>query len=174
MKKIHLHKSGKEKIVFVSGKFNIVHPGHLRLLNFAKNCGDKLVVGLLADESDGVVVGFDDRKTAVESLEAVNEVIVTTSEGLVDLLESLKPDVVVKGREYARQFNIEKETVKSYGGRLLFSGGDVTFSSRDLIKREILKQNLFELERKANSSLHGIVAMKSLQVLCRSFLIKKG
>ena len=174
MKKIHLHKSGKEKIVFVSGKFNIVHPGHLRLLNFAKNCGDKLVVGLLADESDGVVVGFDDRKTAVESLEAVNEVIVTTSEGLVDLLESLKPDVVVKGREYARQFNIEKETVKSYGGRLLFSGGDVTFSSRDLIKREILKQNLFELEREsefltARNSSHGKLAS-----VMQKFSNKKG
>ena len=87
-----------EKVIFVSGKFNIVHLGHLRLLNFAKTCGDKLIVGLLSDESDGVVVGIEDRKAAVESLEAVNEVVVTPPGGLSDLLNLLKPDVVVKGR----------------------------------------------------------------------------
>ena len=164
----------KEKLVFVSGKFNIVHPGHLRLLNFAKTCGDRLIVGLLADESDGVVVGVEDRMNAVISLEAVNEVVVTKSESLGELLQELKPDFVVKGREYARQFNIEKDVVKTYGGKLLFSGGDVTFSSRDLIKKEILKQNIFELEEGSSFLKTRKSSHEKLADLMQKFSAKKG
>ena len=174
MKKKYLKNNRPEKVIFVSGKFNIVHPGHLRLLNFAKTCGDKLIVGLLSDESDGVVVGIEDRKAAVESLEAVNEVVVTPPGGLSDLLNLLKPDVVVKGREYARQFNLEKEIVKSYGGVLLFSGGDVTFSSRDLIKKEILKQNVFELESESKFLNSRNSSHEKLTMLMQKFENKKG
>ena len=128
-----------EKTVFVSGKFNIIHPGHLRLLNFAKTCGKKLIVGLLDDESDGVVLGIEDRLAAVKALEAVDEVVVIEKDGLTNILMDLKPAVVVKGQEYAGANNLEKELVSSYGGRLLFSSGEVRFSSRDLIKKEIVR-----------------------------------
>ena len=63
-----------QKIVFAAGNFNIVHPGHLRLINFAKSCGELLVVGLFTDDSPGVIVGFDDRRAGLVSLESVDEV----------------------------------------------------------------------------------------------------
>ena len=53
------------KVVFVSGNFNILHPGHLRLLRFAKECGDYLVVGVLDNNTPG---SFIDEKLRLESV----------------------------------------------------------------------------------------------------------
>ena len=60
-----------KRLVFVSGNFNIIHPGHLRLLSFARSCGDALVVGLFADGAVGTMVRFEDRKASLLALEAV-------------------------------------------------------------------------------------------------------
>ena len=54
-----------KRIVFVSGKFNIIHPGHLRLLNFARSCGDFLVIGLLDDSYPEIVIDQKSRKEAL-------------------------------------------------------------------------------------------------------------
>ena len=53
----------------------------------------------------------------------------------------MKPRIVVKGKEYEQAFNEESEIISSYGGKLVFSSGDVSFSSLDLLKKEMASDN---------------------------------
>ncbi len=142
-----LKKSLKDKtIVFISGNFNIVHPGHLRLINFARSCGDVLVVGLSTDECAGVIVGFDDRREGLVNLESVDFVTPVGPDDLLAVLEALRPNVVVKGKEHEGFQNPELSIVHAYGGQLIFSSGEATFSSRDLIRRELSNPSAVALQ----------------------------
>ncbi len=132
----------KHRSVFVAGIFNVLHPGHIRLLKFAKECGDKLIVGVISDTlaGDGAHVAQDFRLEAVKMNALVDEVFLVQTSVEQEVLR-LKPDIVVKGKEHESQKNPEQKAVESYGGKLIFSSGDVVFSSLDLIRREIGTQN---------------------------------
>jgi rfaE bifunctional protein kinase chain/domain len=132
---------GAHKIVFVSGNFNVVHPGHLRLLNFAKDCGDFLVVGVFEDSNGRSHVPEDLRLEAVQSISLVDYAFIlrTPPEKLIAML---KPAVVVKGKDREAGENPEREVVESYGGKLFFGSGEIRFSSFDLLQRELLETNL--------------------------------
>lgn len=132
-----------KRLVFVSGNFNIIHPGHLRLLNFARSCGDALLVGLFVDGSLGTMVKFEDRKAGLLALEVVDEVISLEPDNLLECISSLKPQTVVKGKEHEGLSNLEQEAVLNYGGHLLFSSGEQSFSSRDLIRLELANPSNF-------------------------------
>jgi cytidyltransferase-like protein len=133
-----------KRLVFVSGNFNIIHPGHLRLLSFARSCGDTLVVGLFADGAAGTMVRFEDRKASLLALEAVNEVVALEPSELLGFIASLKPHTVVKGKEHEALSNSEQDAVSTYGGHLLFSSGEQAFSSRDLIRQELANPANFQ------------------------------
>lgn len=127
----------KEKIL-ITGNFNILHPGHLRILKFAKDLGDKLIVGVHSDEigGSGVHVPEDMRLENVKSNIWVDEAFLM-KRPITEVLKDLKPDIVIKGKEYQDAQNPELEIVESYGGRLIFSSGEVTFSSVDLISKDL-------------------------------------
>ncbi len=132
---------GKHKIVFVSGNFNIVHPGHLRLLRFAAECGDFLVVGIYADNlKHGALVPEQLRQENIESISWVDFAFILHIPP-EDFIQHLKPQIVVKGKEHEPHFNAELEVVKQYGGKLLFGSGDIIFSSVDLLRREFHELN---------------------------------
>ena len=133
-----------KRLVFVSGNFNIIHPGHLRLLSFARSCGDALVVGLFADGAVGTMVRFEDRKASLLALEAVCEVVALEPSELLGFIASLKPHTVVKGKEHETLSNGEQDAVSTYGGHLLFSSGEQAFSSRDLIRQELANPTNFQ------------------------------
>lgn len=128
------------RVVFVSGNFNIVHPGHLRLLQFAAECGDFLAVGVFSDASSGVTIPADMRLEGIRAIGIVNHAFLL-HEKLESFLAKLKPEIVVKGKEFEDRFNSEKAVVESYGGHLLFGSGEVRFSSLDLLQRELLETN---------------------------------
>jgi rfaE bifunctional protein kinase chain/domain len=122
-------------IAFISGKFNIVHPGHLRLFKFAAENADFLVVGVAPDN------GARDTLPAELRLEAVRAVNLVDYAFLLDapaeeMVAALRPEVVVKGKEFQDKLNLEQKAVDAYGGRLLFSAGEVAFSSLNLIRNE--------------------------------------
>lgn len=134
-------KGLKKRIVFVSGNFNIVHPGHLRLLRYAKECGDFLVVGVNATViSSGAILHENLRLDGVSSISIIDFAFVL-HDPVEEFISALKPDIVVKGREHENKINAEQKAVKSYGGKLLFSSGDISFSSLDLLKREFQDYN---------------------------------
>lgn len=126
------------RTVFVSGFFNILHPGHVRLLRFASEMGDRLVVGVLPDDLDRdvVTVSEGNRLEAIQSLRMVDDSFVIEG-SVTDTILQLRPDIVVKGREHLNRENEEVKVLSTYGGRLVFSSGDSFFSSTDLIRSEV-------------------------------------
>jgi len=130
-------KIKKNKKVFVSGSFNIIHPGHLRLLRFAKNCGNKLTVGVLSDDVAGssAHVVEDLRLESIKTLNWVDEAFIIRG-SVEQTINDIKPEIIVKGKEHESRFNSEQQLVAKYGGSLLFSSGENLFSSIDLIHKE--------------------------------------
>lgn len=131
----NLKKSG-QTISFVSGNFNIIHPGHLRFLLFAAEQADILVVGLYDYQwSISAYFSNDERCAALAALSCVDHVI-TINNDLKEVLRAMQPEVVVKGKEFEDLSNEETEVLEEVGGKLLFSSGEKQFSSRELLSRQ--------------------------------------
>ena len=128
------------KKVFISGDFNILHPGHLRLLKFAKNSGDYLVVGVNSDNISNKGISQDIRLESIEATSYVDEAFILDYSSL-DYIRINKPDIVVKGKEHEIKENPELSIIESYGGKLLFSSGEIGFSSIDLLRKEFMSVN---------------------------------
>lgn len=124
-------------VVFVSGHFNVIHPGHLRLLRFAKECGTRLIVAVESDRLAGPSAHVPEhlRLDGVLSNTFVDEAFVF-DEDIASVIGRIRPDIVVKGKEHESRFNREAEVLAHYGGKLIFSSGETVFSSLDLIRRE--------------------------------------
>lgn len=128
-------RSRGKKIVQCHGCFDVVHPGHLRYLEFARRQGDLLIVTLAGDNADEQVARpFTPQETRAENLAAlmfVDYVHIVAEPTVRDVLATVRPDVYVKGREFehARDsaFAAERAIVEGYGGRILFSSGDIAF-----------------------------------------------
>ena len=124
--------------VFVSGDFNILHPGHLRFLKFAKESGDYLVVGINNDElSNNKGIPQNVRLESIKATSYVDESFIL-NESASEYIRKNKPDIVVKGKEHEEMQNPELEVINSYGGKLLFSSGEIGFSSLDLLREDSL------------------------------------
>jgi rfaE bifunctional protein nucleotidyltransferase chain/domain len=96
------------KIIFTNGCFDVVHRGHLRLLQYCKSIGNKVVVGINSDASIKKLKGDnrpvnnqEDRKLLLESLVYVDEVIIFNEETPYNLIKCIKPDIIVKGGDYS-------------------------------------------------------------------------
>jgi len=137
-------RSAGKRVVQCHGCFDIVHPGHVRYLRYAKSLGDALIVSITADRwidkgVDRPYVSQDMRLENLAALEFVDYVCVDDHARAREILDRLKPDIYVKGKEYETQtdsrFAEEKRLVESYGGQIAFSSGDVVFSSTRIIER---------------------------------------
>ncbi len=146
VKAIRDRAASAKRIVFVAGNFNTVHPGHLRLLRFAAECGDFLVVGVADDQVKGVALPAQLRLDGVTAISFVDYSFVMDC-APEELIRALQPAVVVKGVEHEAHVNPEQAAVDEYGGKLLFSSGEMRFSSLDLLKRDILESNLSSIVR---------------------------
>lgn len=135
------------RISFVSGNFNIVHPGHLRLLKLAADMADILVVGLMPDSVSGVSVPSTMRLDSIRALSIVDHAFVLDG-SVAEFIAQLRPDIVVKGKEFENAHNPEAAVVGSYGGKLIFSSGDMQFASMDLLRHEFSRREPLPL-------LHG-------------------
>ena len=112
-----------EKIVFTNGCFDIIHAGHVGYLNEAKKLGDKLVVAINDDNSVRRLKGVgrpinpvERRMAVLAGLEAVDWVVSFKEDTPEALLESLRPEVLVKGGDYGIDQVVGGDFVRSYGG----------------------------------------------------------
>jgi len=125
-------------IAFVHGNFNVVHPGHLRLLNFAAECADLLFVAVHDKTSSDAFIDEGFRLNGVQAIGVVDEAFLIAPARIAEFIQALKPDIVVKGKEHELKENFEDNIVETYGGKLIFSAGEVQFSSLDVLRREFL------------------------------------
>ena len=159
-----LRREGKT-LVQCHGCFDIVHPGHIRYLQFARQQGAHLLVSVSADEVVGKGPGRpfiheDLRLENLAALEVVDSVVLDHNSWAGPVLQTLRPDVYVKGKEYERgtdqRFLREKQIVEGYGGRVIYSSGDVIYSSTFILDRFRDRFRLEEEKVGVFCSRHGI------------------
>ncbi len=146
IKKI-LNKNKDKKSIMCHGNFDLVHPGHIRHLMYAKSKADILIASCTADnqikkKKSVPVIPEKLRANNLASLEMVDFVIIDNNETPLKNINIIKPNYFIKGYEYNLKKNPktikEIKVVKNYGGKVIFSPGDVIFSSSNLKE----KQNL--------------------------------
>lgn len=143
LKKIGSLKLRSKKIILCHGVFDVVHPGHIRHLLYAKNKADILVVSLTADRfvKKGIYrphIPEDIRALNLSALEMVDYVLIDNHEKPNELIKSLQPNYFAKGFEYGTSglpsaTKEEKKIVESYGGKMIFTPGDIVYSSTKLL-----------------------------------------
>lgn len=113
-------------LVFTNGCFDLIHPGHVDLLERARSLGDRLVVGINSDRSVRAIKGPDRplqdqeaRKAVLLGLRSVDEVVIFDELTPESLIDKLRPDVLVKGGDWTVDEIIGAELVTSYGGKVL-------------------------------------------------------
>jgi rfaE bifunctional protein nucleotidyltransferase chain/domain len=114
------------RVVFTNGCFDLLHPGHIALLERAKAEGDVLVVGINSDRSVRALKGPTrpilpeaERKESLLALEAVDRVVVYDEETPAETIAALVPDVLVKGADWALDAIVGREVVEQSGGRVV-------------------------------------------------------
>ncbi len=128
--------------VFTNGCFDLLHVGHVRLLAFARSLGDRLVVGLNSDASVRLLKGptrpivpVEERREMLFALDSVDQVIVFEEPTPLLLIEALRPEVLVKGPDYAVRECCGAKLVESYGGRVVIPNWPVRHSSTRIVER---------------------------------------
>ncbi|WP_428897426.1 D-beta-D-heptose 7-phosphate kinase / D-beta-D-heptose 1-phosphate adenosyltransferase [Parelusimicrobium proximum] len=119
---VDTHRKKDEKIVFTNGVFDILHAGHVSLLEFAKNKGDVLILGLNTDASVRRLKGPTrpvnkqaDRALVAAALEAVDGVVLFGEDTPLNVIKIVRPDVLVKGGDY----NADDVVGKEFSGRVV-------------------------------------------------------
>ncbi|MEI8606054.1 adenylyltransferase/cytidyltransferase family protein [Pseudoalteromonas sp. B160] len=138
----------KRKTVLVIGNFDILHPGHIRLLKFAKECGDYLIVAVNNDSNMLIKSRVSElhRLEMVQSLECVDEAFLTELCSN-SLIANYQPYAVVKGKEFEEKENPEYKALKTYGGKLIFGSGEFESNSEQYITRTISHGHNFDYKK---------------------------
>ncbi len=119
-------KNEGKKIVFTNGCFDILHRGHVEYLNSARKYGDLLIIGVNTDSSVKLLKGDDrplveeqDRAYILSQLISVDAVVLFEEETPLDLINEVKPDVLVKGGDYTVDEVVGRDVVESNGGKVI-------------------------------------------------------
>ena len=112
-------------MVFTNGCFDLLHAGHVTLLQHARDQGDILFLGLNADASikrlkgpDRPVQNEQDRASIMSGLGCINYIVLFEEDTPIKLIEAIKPDVIVKGGDYRPDEVVGADVVKAHGGRV--------------------------------------------------------
>ena len=129
-------------IVFTNGCFDIIHAGHIDLLQRAKALGTKLIVGINSDESVRAIKGSgrpvqaeNARKEVLLGLLSVDEVVIFNELTPENLIKSIKPDVLVKGGDWREEEIIGADFVRGYGGQVFSLPLKDGYSSSEIVDR---------------------------------------
>ena len=170
----------KNKVIMCHGVFDVVHPGHIRHLAFAKTKADILIASVTCDKfvSKGKYrphIPENLRAYSLSAFDMVDYVIIDENQTPITNLQFIKPDLFAKGFEYSDDLPLETtkeiETMDSYGGEVLFSPGDIIYSSSNLlnnhlpnISHEKLRSLMGQCKITINGLINSIKLFKDLKV----------
>ena len=154
-------------VILAHGCFDILHPGHLRHLTYAKSKADILIVSVTADRfiTKGIYrphVPENIRAESITMLEMVDYVVIDNHETPLELISQLKPNYFAKGFEYGVENPAtlaETQAVESYGGEMVFTPGDIVYSSTKLLDTHLPKlqiEKLADLMKRFNITFGGL------------------
>jgi D-beta-D-heptose 7-phosphate kinase/D-beta-D-heptose 1-phosphate adenosyltransferase len=142
---LQLARSWREqrlKIAFANGCFDLLHPGHISLLEQARCSADRLIVGLNADLSIRRLKGPNRpvqsevaRATVLASMKSVDAVVIFTEDTPINLIETLEPDVLVKGADYTLDKVVGADLVISRGGKVVLAELLTGHSTTETVRR---------------------------------------
>jgi D-beta-D-heptose 7-phosphate kinase/D-beta-D-heptose 1-phosphate adenosyltransferase len=119
------HRRQKKTIVFTNGCFDVLHRGHIEYLKFCRQQGDVVVLGLNSDKSVRMLKGpgrpinsQDDRAALLAAMEMIDYVTLFDEPSVLNLVKKVRPDVLVKGEDWALKGVVGREFVESYGGKV--------------------------------------------------------
>ncbi len=119
------HRASGKRVVFTNGCFDLIHLGHVQYFRYAKAQGDLLVVGVNTDCSirrlkgeKRPIINEQDRVSVLEELESIDYLVRFDEDTPMNLIEQIRPDVLVKGADYRKEQVVGWEQVESYGGRV--------------------------------------------------------
>jgi D-beta-D-heptose 7-phosphate kinase/D-beta-D-heptose 1-phosphate adenosyltransferase len=134
-----------ERIVFTNGCFDILHVGHVTLLQRARREGDRLVVGVNTDESvsrlkgpSRPIIGEEERSKVLAALSSVDAVILFDEPTPMALIHAIRPHVLVKGGDYTEDTVVGAKEVRSWGGKVVLVPLVEGFSTTDVLKKAAL------------------------------------
>jgi rfaE bifunctional protein kinase chain/domain len=160
-----------EKVVMCHGVFDVVHPGHMRHLMYAKSKADILIASLTADHH--ITKGHyrphipqHIRAANLAAFEMVDYVVIDKNTTPLDNIKILQPDFFAKGYEYSgekkpKKTQEEEQLLESYGGEMIFTPGDVVYSSSKFISsaEPVLRiEKLAALMELENISIQDLIA----------------
>lgn len=116
-----------QTVVFTNGVFDLLHPGHVRYLRSARTLGDALIVGVNSDRSVRALAKSPGRPVTPEAeraeilsaIEAVDAVVVFDEDTPLEMITALRPDVLVKGADWAEDAIVGRDVVEAGGGRVV-------------------------------------------------------
>jgi len=142
MKRVAEWRAAGETIVFTNGCFDLLHVGHVTLLEDCRKFGSKLVLGLNTDASvqrlkgpSRPVVGERERARVMAALAAVDAVVLFDEDTPLELIRALKPNVLVKGGDYSVETVVGHEDVIAAGGRVEIVPTVQGFSTSNLMRK---------------------------------------
>ena len=130
-------------VVFTNGCYDLLHPGHIRLLEQARSLGDVLILALNSDSSvrrmkgpSRPLISESDRADMAAALEAVDAVTLFQEDTPRELIAEVLPDVLVKGADWSH-FIAGREEVEAAGGRVLTISLEPGYSTTNIVERII-------------------------------------
>ena len=155
--RINAERKKGARIILANGCFDVLHAGHVRYLQGAKQLGDVLVVGINDDRqvfllkgAGRPVIGARDRAEIVASIESVDLVTIFEEPTVENLLLAIKPDIHAKGTDYTEDTVPERDVVRSYGGRVAIVGDPKNHSTSEILDRVGSKTTLVKHDKKIN------------------------
>ena len=137
-------RTANKTIAFTNGCFDLLHVGHLRSLESARQCADCLIVGINSDESTRKykgeghpIVPEDERAEMLAGLSCVDYVFAFDDPTVDLILEEIRPDSYCKGPEYDMDNLPERETLKRIGGKLVAVGDPKNHSTTSIIEKVV-------------------------------------
>jgi rfaE bifunctional protein nucleotidyltransferase chain/domain len=135
-------RAGGGRIVFTNGVFDLLHPGHLRYLQQARQLGDALVVGVNSDRSVRAIKGEHrpitpehERAEILAALACVDVVVLFDDVTPLALIARLQPDVLVKGADWPEDGMIGRDIVEARGGRVVRVPFEAGYSTTNIIEK---------------------------------------